>query len=88
MPWHVCWSFALETMSELCRDFEVNGCCLVIDYPGEHAYNLMAVTDDSAPTDPSKVTAEVWEPQAGAFLASDKVGKPPYTLKTDTTVIV
>ena len=82
LPWQVCWSYAIETLSELVRDFAVNGCAVVLDYPSQHAYNLLAVTDDD-----DGVVARMWEPQTGTWVPDDKIGSDPYSLGRGAVVI-
>ena len=77
--WHQCWAFAIETAGD-CMRMGVNGVAIVIDYGQQHAFNLMAISDDGGKT----VTAGVWEPQQGAFV--DPTGL--YNLTKEVVVIV
>ena len=66
-----CDSFSRYWWSEVNHRFEVNGMMIVVDFAGQHSYNLLLTNDGG------KIVPQLFEPQT---LSSPDKGKAPYLL--------
>ena len=72
-----CDAFSRVWYGRVAEDYEINGMGIVIDWSGQHSYNLLLVSDGEKPA--TRLTCRLFEPQN---LSEPKRGAEPYLLKS------